>query len=178
MINKDKTLKKYKYHPDDLAETSTKKIIWNCDSCNLERTYPYYYFVKKYKKSLREDGNELCQKCAHSHRKNSNEKKNNKSEIQQLPKEVDYEKTLSLFGTDINKLGPWSRQRVFIKCSCGKESTPKRCNLNSLKSIKETGNYKCNGCWTKERRKGLKLSEETKNKMKKSQQRRRKKNTI
>jgi len=178
MINRDKTKLKYGYYPEELATTSANPVVWKCDSCPAEREYSYAYALKKYNKAMKTTGEELCQKCAHAHRKGKVVKPNSKVAPITLPPETDLGKTMEVYGINVEDLNPWSRQKVFMKCSCGKSTETKRCSLNSYKSILTTGHFKCIGCWTKERRKGLKLSEETKIKMAKSQQKRRNKNKV
>lgn len=176
MINREKTKLKYGYFPDDLAPTSNKLVVWACESssCSVEHDYSYAYCLKKRQKSLTENKPQLCQKCSHAHRK-GNSQKNTASKFSPvpLPPEVNLGKTMEKYGINAEDLSPWSRQAVVLNCECGAESTTKRCSLNSSKSIIETGHYKCIGCWTKARRTGTQVSQETREKMKTSQQKRR-----
>lgn len=178
MINQEKTKEKFGYYPDDLAQTSSSSVIFRCDKCLQEEELSYAYALKKYKKSIKTTGEELCQKCSHAHRIGKVSVKADKSKPLPLPPEVNLSKTMELYGINAEDLSPWSRQKVCLSCACGKQSETKRCSLNSSKSILETGHYKCTGCWTRERRAGLKLSDETKKKMAKSQQKRRNKNKV
>lgn len=176
MINRDKTKLKYGYYPETLSKTSNKKVVWQCDnlSCNLEKDVPNSYALKKYNNSLKSGTDELCQKCSHIHRKGVHVKNEIKKYVpQQLPSQVDIFQTIEKYGINPQELSPWSRQKVILRCDCGKFSETKRCSLNTSKSILETGNYKCIGCWTKERRIGKKLSKETKKKMSDAQIKRR-----
>jgi len=187
VINRDKTKLKYGHTADNLPPTSKEKVVWQCDNTNcdeinstgrpLERTFTYSYYLKKREKAFQEhEGNELCQKCSHAHRIGKVEKTNNLKypALTQLPNEVNIEQTIEIFGHDPRVTSSWSRKYVILNCSCcGKETETRRCNLNTYKSILETGHFKCTGCWTKERRTGQKASSETKFKQKISQQKRR-----
>lgn len=181
MINREKTKVKYGYFPEDLAQNSESKVVWSCDKCSAERTYTYSYYLKKRDVSFeKHEGHELCQKCSHSHRVGHTSKlETTKYPAIELPKEVNIEETIKIFGHDPQKMSPWSRGYVILNCSCcNKETETRRCSLNTYKSILETGKFKCTGCWTKERRQGVKASEETKNKQKSAQQKRRNKEKI
>jgi hypothetical protein len=176
MINQEKTKLKYGYFPEDLAPTSDKNVVWQCESleCKVEHDYSYAYCLKKKAKAKKEKKSELCQKCSHSHRKGISPKQLAiKKPPVALPPELDLGKTMEIYGINADDLSPWSRQKVILKCQCGKESTTKRCSLNSSKSIIETGHYKCVGCCTKDRREGAIVTQETKIKMQNSQKKRR-----
>jgi hypothetical protein len=181
MINREKTKVKYGYIPEDLAQNSESKVVWNCDKCNVERTYAYAYYLKKQNHAFdKHDGHELCQKCSHSHRiGHSSKLAETKYEAQPLPQEVNVEETIKIFGHDPKEMSPWSRGYVILNCSCcQKETETRRCSLNTNKSLQETGKYKCIGCWTKERRQGVKATDETKAKQKAAQQKRRNKEKV
>jgi hypothetical protein len=49
MINQEKTKLKYGYFPEDLAPTSDKNVVWQCESleCKVEHDYSYAYCLKK-----------------------------------------------------------------------------------------------------------------------------------
>ena len=177
MINRDKTKLKYGHNAENLPITSKEKVVWQCDKCSYERSFTYSYYLKKKEKAFKDhEGNELCQKCSHSHRVGNHPKNETTTKYppRPLPPEINVEKTIEFFGYDPHSLSPWARKYVISNCySCGKECETKRCNLNIYKSIEETGHFKCTGCWTKERRSGTKASSETKLKQKISQQRRR-----
>lgn len=179
MINRDKTKLKYGHTADNLPPTSKEKVVWQCDNngCSHERTFTYSYYLKKRDKAFQEhEGNELCQKCSHAHRIGKVEKTETVKypALAQLPPEVNIQQTIEVFGHDPQVTSSWSRKYVILNCSCcGKETETRRCNLNTYKSILETGHFKCTGCWTKERRTGQKASSETKFKQKISQQKRR-----
>lgn len=179
MINRDKTKLKYGHTADNLAPTSKEKVVWQCDneSCSSERTFTYSYYLKKQEKAFKDhEGNELCQKCSHAHRVGKHEKKEvtKYPALSTLPQEVNINQTIEIYGHDPRTTSSWSRKYVVLNCSCcGKETETRRCNLNTYKSILETGHFKCTGCWTKERRTGQKASAETKMKQKVSQQKRR-----
>lgn len=183
MINKEKTKLKYGHFGENLPENSSKKVVWQCDQagCSYERSFTYSYYLKKVTVAFeKHDGKELCQKCSHAHRKGvplnhaSHEIKTIPLAV--LPPEVNVERSIEIYGVDPTKLSAWSRKNIVLNCfGCGKESDTKRCNLNTYKSIKETGHFQCIGCWTKKRRVGSKASEETKNKQKQSQINRRQK---
>ena len=159
---------------------SSKKPVWvNCDNpkCeskdHRERLFEWGSLLKKIQRCKEQDKPFLCQTCAHAHRKGKVSKKQNR-EVPPLPKQVSDDLTLERFGYTASSLKPWSRSYIVVVCDCGKESEIKRTQLNRYKSIKETGDFKCTGCWTRDRRKGIKLSPETKELMRKSQQTRRK----
>lgn len=173
MKNREKTKLKFGYFPEDLSPSSLKPIIWDCSGCGSTSETAYGYFLKKEKKTKNEEKDIFCQKCCHAHRKGKAVVKQQKSKPQPLPPQVDYAKTMEAFGINADDLSPWSREQIFMKCGCGKESLTKRCSLNTYKSIVETGEFKCTGCWTKTRRTGAKASEATRQKMRNSQQKRR-----
>lgn len=181
MINREKTKVKYGYFPEELSKNSESKVVWNCDKCNSERIYTNAYCLKKVTVAFeKHDGKELCQKCAHSHRVGHSSKlETTKYEALPLPTEVNVEETIKIFGHDPTVMSPWSRAYVILNCSCcSKETETRRCSLNTNKSLKESGTYKCIGCWTKERRSGIKITEETRIKQKEAQQKRRTKEKI
>lgn len=178
MINKEKTKIKFGHFGENLPENSSEKIVWQCDCCPMERTFNYSYYVKKMKLAFeKHEGKELCQKCSHSHRKGiySNPSEDQiKHKPVDLPPEVNIPRSIEIYGKDPSKLSPWSRKNIILNCcECQKESDTKRCNLNTYKSILETGHFMCIGCCTKKRRTGQKASEETKNKQRLSQKNRR-----
>ena len=178
MINRDKTKLKYGHTSDNLAPNSTLKVVWNCDRCPAERSYTYAYYLKKKNKAFAEqEGDELCQKCSHSHRIGKTEKTTViKYAPVTLPPEVNIEESIKIFGNDPSTMSPWSRNYLILNCGCcNKETETRRCSLNTYKSILSDGHFKCTGCWTKERRQGVKASEETIEKQKLSQQQRRRK---
>lgn len=179
MINRDKTKLKYGHTADNLPPTSKEKVVWQCDNekCSYERSFTYSYYLKKREKAFKDhEGNELCQKCSHSHRIGKVEKTDvlKYPALTELPAEVNIEQTIEVYGHDPRVTSNWSRKYVILNCSCcGKETETRRCNLNTYKSILETGHFKCTGCWTKERRTGQRASSETKMKQKVAQQKRR-----
>lgn len=174
MINAKKTLEKYKVDPQTLAPTSTQLVCWQCEECGSERDYSYAYCLRKQEMAKAKNSKEICQKCAHAHRKGKASQTKNPDSFLPLPPEVDAVATMERFGHDPYKLAPWSRKRVVVKCQVtGKICTPRRSGLNRYKSIVETGHFVSIGAWTAGRRKGVKASTETKEAMKKSQQARR-----
>jgi hypothetical protein len=181
MINWERTKQDFGYGEEEAKKfpRSSKHAIWatcdnpDCDSSDhRERLFEWGTLLKKIKRCKDQGKDFLCQKCAHSHRKGITSKKRN-TEVPALPSQVSDELTLERFGYRASDLKPWSRNYIVLVCDCGKESEIKRTQINSYKSIKETGNFKCTGCWTRDRRKGIKLSSETKDRMKESQKRRR-----
>jgi hypothetical protein len=179
MIDWKKTKEKYGYGEGELPKTSRERVVWHCDNDNCEaafdireREYEYVYAYKKAQKAKKEGKPELCQKCSHSHRKGKVSEKREKTHLP-LPPEVSVELTMERFGYDPYKLSPWSRKKLVLVCEEGQEHVTTRAQLNLNKSVKETGHYKPISWWTRKRRKGLKLSKETKEQMKESQQNRR-----
>lgn len=190
MINEEKTLENFGYNTESLAPTSFKKVIWNCDGCGVEKVYTFNYVNNKKKNK------NLCAKCCHAHRKGkSSNKPKQKTPALPLPDYgVNREKTMELFGYDpiehfnSENQGPFSRDKIVINCYyCGRESSPKRSNLNTAKymtssfelspdgqliKLSET-KPKCRGCYTRDRKKGKRDSEETRVKKMRSQQKRR-----
>ena len=177
MINVEKTKEQYGYDPTDLAPTSNKMVWWKCDKCGSERAYAYAYALRKQKKAQKEGTPELCQKCAHAHRKgkvSTRKVPTDQKAHYPLPPEVDRNLTMEKFGYDPETLSPWSRKRVVAICSVtGAECTPRRCSLNRYKSVMETGHFVSTGGYTGKRRKGVKATDETKQAMARSQKKRR-----
>lgn len=185
MINWDKTFKLAKEDDSfadtqNLAKTSNKKVVWTCENENCqasddkkERHFVFSYVRKKSLKAKAEGKPELCQLCSHAHKKGIYYKKKEDS-AKDLPPQINDQKTFEKYGYYAKDLKPWSRQRVVLTCDCGRDCESTRSQLNTYKSIKETGEFTCKGCWTEARRKGIKASEETKEMMKLSQQNRRK----
>lgn len=171
MINWKKTELKYGYKETHLFDSSVNKVICDCDNCPRDFEISYSYFVKKYKTS---QSKTICQKCSHRHRKETITEKTpiKKHQIQILPPQVDLFLTMEKFGYDGETLSPWSRNKIVLKCGCGKFKDVQRCALNLSKSVIETGNFKCVGCCTKERRTGAVTSDLTKMRIKKSHQKR------
>lgn len=174
MINREKTKIKYNYFPEDLALTSNQSVVWSCDKCGKEKDQAYAYALKKKAKAEKEKKQEVCQSCGHEHRKGKFIKNETpKNNPVTLPPEVNMTLTMERYGVNAEDLSPWSRQKIVLNCACGRETETKRCNLNASKSIQETGHYKCTGCWTQERRRGVKVSQVTKQKMVSAQRKRR-----
>lgn len=179
MIDWDKTKLEKGYGKDDLPKTSHEKVIWKCDNnfCDApldikEREYEYNYARKKAEKAEKEGKVELCQRCSHSHRRGKVSDKKEKTALP-LPPEVNDEETLKTFGYTASSLSPWTRKKVVIIAEDGSRHEIPRAQLNLSKSVKETGHYKPVSWWTQQRRSGIKISDETKNQMKVSQQMRR-----
>ena len=120
---------------------------------------------------------ELCQKCAHAHRKGKSTRQN-KGTALPLPHQINIEKTLDLTGEDPRSFKPWSRKKIVLTCDCGRDCVTTRSQINNYKSIKETGEFKCTACWTKERRLNNKASSDTKKLMSNSQKLRRNRERI
>lgn len=179
MIDWVKTKAKFGYGKEELPRTSKKRVVWRCDNENCqaphdvrEREYDYAYVHKKQLKAKEEGGVELCQKCSHAHRKGKISEKKTDSAIK-LPPQINVEKTLSLQGEDPRTMKPWARKKIVLTCDCGRDCVTTRAQINNYKSIKETGEFKCTACWTKDRREGVSASEETKRLMSESQKMRR-----
>lgn len=170
MILEDKTNKKYGYTSKDLDPRSNKMVVWKCDDCGYERDYVYSYYLQN--KKAKE---EVCQKCCHKHRKGRVVIDIDKDSFCELPPEICVEETLKKFGYDPRDLKPWSRKQVVVRCSVlGSLETTQRSILNRNKSVLDTGHYISKGGHTKLRRLGLKASDDTKQRMSKSQRERRK----
>ena len=176
MIDSEKTFTRYGYEVKSLSRTSNLPVWWRCDKCSLEREYAFAYCLKKeeYAKNHNQGG-EYCQKCSHEHRKGkATVKKVQGQSWQSLPPEVDVEGTIKRYGYDPLKLSPWSRKLVLVRCfKTGELFEVRRCGFNTSKSVIETGHYiSVAGC-TGDRRKGVKVSEETKKLMAEAQKTRR-----
>lgn len=166
MINREKTKAYFNYFPEDLPRYSTKPIYWTCDKCKKDYKFSKSYAQTKEDNSVKTCSDAICTKCARENRK-GHSKKNEEVKVKalDLPPEVDFLRTLEELKVNVNLLSPWSREEVFLKCSCGKYVKTQRMNLNKNKSIRETGHYKCSSCWGKKNHLGKKLSEETKSKI-------------
>lgn len=171
MINLKRTKEKFSYEVSELPPTTQRLIVADCDECRHEVIYAYEYYNKK----IARDGKIKCQKCSHSHRRfKASEKSQNPIPAMPLPPETDIEATIAIYGYDPTELVPWSRKRIVIRCSVtGDINHIKRCTLNRMKSVIETGHYISVAGATTGRRTGVKVSEETRFKMKESQIKRR-----
>lgn len=183
MIDWVKTKAKYGYTEADLPPTSKNKVICHCDNnfCQApldvrEREYEFKYAKKKRDKAQAEGAQELCQLCSHAHRKGHASTKKTNSALP-LPPEASDELTFKEFGYTASSLSPWSRSPVILVYvnEAGEQSlhTVKRAQLNTNKSVMESGHYKPIAAYTKERRTNIKVTGETKELMKKSQSMRR-----
>lgn len=171
MIKAEQTKLKYGYAPEDLSPASIRWICWQCDNCGHEREYRYSYWWR-YKAG---ESKELCQKCSHSHRQGRVVIDVDKGSAQPLPPEVMIEETKKTLGYDPRDLSPWSRKEVIVKCSVlGTLHYTRRCSLNRNKAVIETGHFISTGGYTKSRRLGTTVSEETKQLMSHGQKIRRK----
>lgn len=184
MIDWKKTKEKYGYEEKDLPPSSENKVIWRCDNdlCQApldvrEREHVFKYAKKKRELAEQTGCNELCQRCSHNHRKGISSEKPQTHKAQPLPPECSDDLTLKEFGYKASELAPWSREPVVLVFvdEDGKESTHmvKRAQLNTNRAVVETGHYKPIAWYTKQRRKNIKASKETKDLMKKSQNLRR-----
>lgn len=175
MLCKDETNLKYGYDTNTLAPTSNLPIWWECDKCHEQREYSYAYYMKKKEQAKENGGCEICQKCAHEHRKGiASTKKKEGQTWQPLPPEVDIKATQERYGYDPRDLSPWSRKLIIVTCPVtGFTSEIKRCGINTSKSVIETGHYNSVGACTAKRRTGVKASEKTKKSMAQSQKIRR-----
>lgn len=189
MINWEKTILKSKEDaefakvPDRVAKTTKLKVVWCCDNpeCDApsdvkERDFEYNYARKKEEAAESAGKPALCQRCSHAHRRGKSTKSTEKSHLP-LPPEVSDELTLQEYGYTASELKPWSRKHVVIEYFDEDNDrhiyTPTRAQLNTYKSVKETGHFKPTSWWTKQRRSGSKASAETKALMKESQKKRR-----
>jgi len=176
-INIEKTVQEKGYHPRDLAPTGKQLIWWKCESCGVEQEYKFSYYNKKVNK-------DMCRKCCHKHRKQAKTGEKPKKPVYPLPPEINREATIEMFGYDPvhffhNNEKPWSRERLVVNCgTCGSQSTPKRSYLHGYECIKETGHFKCKGCYTRERRTGVKITDATRRKQIEAQRVRREKEEI
>lgn len=181
-INWQKTSESYPYDENSIEslENKAKKHVYvtcenlTCSSIHRERLLEYGYALKKVNKAKSEDKPFLCQTCSHAHRIGKTEhKKENKIQALPLPPEVNSELTKERFGYYPEELANWSKLEIVIVCGCGKENEIKRSYLNTYKTMIESNHYKCVGCVTREKRTGFQVSEETKQKQKIAQQKRR-----
>lgn len=181
-INWEKTSASYPYNEETIEhlENKAKKHVFvtcensNCSSIHRERLLEFGYALKKIKKAKDNEKPLLCQACSHAHRIGKSEhKKENKIKALPLPPEVNSELTKERFGYYPEELANWSKSEVVVICGCGKENEIKRSYLNTYKTMVEENHYKCVGCVTREKRTGFKVSEETKNKQKLAQKKRR-----
>lgn len=177
MLLKEETEKRYGYSTESLSRTSDMPIWWKCDKCHEEREYAFAYYNKKHEESQNNGSLEICQKCAHEHRKGTvSSKKCEGQAWQELPPEVEIQMTLERYGYDPRDLSPWSRKLIIVTCPVtGVTTDIKRCGINTSKSVIETGHYASVGACTAKRRAGVKVSSETKEQMKLAQQQRREK---
>jgi hypothetical protein len=188
MIDWAKTKQEFGYDKDDLPKTSHNKVVWKCDNqfCDApadikEREYEFNYARKKAEKAATEGKIELCQRCSHSHRRGHVTEKKEKTALP-LPPEVNDAATVAKFGYKASELSPWTRKPVVLLVEEGlnfegtmqySEHVVPRAQLNISKSVKETGHYRPIAWWTQQRRKGIKISDNTKTQMKESQKLRR-----
>lgn len=188
MIDWKKTEEKYGYTEANLPPTSKNKVIWHCDNqlCQApldvrEREFEFNYARKKREKSLKENKAELCQRCSHNHRKGKVSPARKHSALP-LPPETSDKLTEEKFGYKASELPPWSRDPVVLVFidENNQESIHivKRCQLNTNKSVVETGHYRPIAWYTKQRRSNVTVTEETKSLMKKSQNMRREREKI
>jgi hypothetical protein len=179
MIDWKKTLEQFGYEEKDLPPTSKNKVIWKCDNqfCDApvdikEREFEFNYARKKHEKSLANGKVDVCQRCAHMHRRGKISEKSGKTHLP-LPPEISEELTMQKYNYKPKDLAPWSRKKVILIAEDGSIHEASRALLNTYKSVKETGHFKPISLWTKERRTNIKATEETKELMKKSQNMRR-----
>ena len=183
MIDWAFTLKKYGYEEKDLAKTSKKVVIWQCDNpdCDApmqvnQREYEYNYIRKKEEAAKKANKPCLCQKCCHAHRKGKVSEKKQDTALP-LPPETNVEKTIERFGYNPHDLSPWSRKRIVLtyisEDGTEYESEAPRAQLNKYESVKKFGHFIPIAIYTKKRRTGEKASEETKRQMREAQQHRR-----
>jgi hypothetical protein len=188
MIDWKKTKEKYGYSESDLPPTSRKLIVWHCDNqlCQApldvrEREYEFNYARKKRAKSSGEGKVELCQRCSHNHRKGKVSTTKTHS-AQTLPPEASDNLTEEKFGYKASTLSPWSREPIVLRFvdENNQESIHivKRSQLNTNKSVVETGHYRPIAWYTKQRRSNVVVTEETKDLMKKSQNMRREREKV
>jgi hypothetical protein len=180
MIDWNKTKAEFGYTKADLPKTSHNKVIVTCDNqfCDApadvkEREYEYNYARKKEEKAIQNNKQMLCQKCSHFHRKGKVTQKKQDSALP-LPPEVDVQKTIESYGYNPHDLSPWSRKVIVLVTEDGQRHEISRAQLNTSKSVKETGHYRPIAWWTQQRRKGVQDSPETKQLKKASQAARRK----
>lgn len=189
MIDWKKTEGKYGYTEATLPPTSKNKVIWHCDNqlCQApldirEREFEFNYARKKREKSAQANKLELCQRCAHNHRKGQVTSSCKKTGTIPLPPETSDKLTEEKFGYKASALSPWSRDPVVLVFTdeSNQESIHivKRCQLNTNKSVVETGHYRPIAWYTKQRRSNVTVTDETKTLMKKSQNMRREREKI
>lgn len=182
-IEKSKTDPEFAKDPERVTKTTNQKVVWSCDneSCDApsdvkERVFVYNYARQKEDTAEKLGKDSLCQVCSHAHRRGKPTKSSGKTHLP-LPPEIDDALTLKEYGYTASSLKPWSRKPVVISFIDDEGDrlifTPTRAQLNTYKSVKETGHFLPTSWWTKQRRQGAKASEETKNLMRESQQRRR-----
>lgn len=170
MINLERTKIVCGFEVSELSPTSRESVVANCDECNGEVVYSFAYYNRK----ITKDGKIKCQRCGQQHRRGqATVKKHFLTELP-LPPEVDIEATIKTYGYDPIDLKPWSRKKVVVRCFItNRICHTKRCALNRMQSVMETGHYISVGGWTKKRKAGIKASAETRAKMTASQIRRR-----
>jgi hypothetical protein len=179
MIDWTKTKQEFGYDKNELPKTSHNKVVWRCDNqfCDApadikEREYEFNYARKKAEKAAKEGKIELCQRCSHAHRRGHVTEKKEKTALA-LPPEANDEETLKTFGYKASDLSPWTRKKIVLITEDGARHEVPRSQLNISKSVRETGHYRPIAWWTQQRRKGIKISDETKTQMKESQKLRR-----
>lgn len=169
MLNALKTQEKYQVRIETLSVSSNQLVVFTCPKCGGDEDYGYAYALRKIARAKSLGAECICQKCSHSHRKGQVPKVENKNKVY-YPPEIDSVETFQKFGYYPEKLSPWSRNRVAVKCSItGKFSYPKRCGLNRNKAVIETGHFISKGAYIGERRRGKVASLETRKKMKTAQ---------
>jgi hypothetical protein len=166
-----------------VSKTTNQKVIWKCDNVNCdapsdvsEREFVYNYARQKEEKAKKEGKDSLCQVCSHAHRRGKATVSSGKTHLP-LPPEADDELTMKEYGYTASSLKPWSRKHIVISFidedGDTQIYTPTRAQLNTYKSVKETGHFYPTSWWTKQRRTGSTATDETKRLMRESQKRRR-----
>jgi len=151
MINREKTKARYNYYPEELPKFSKKKVIWCCDKCKKDYLFTNSYALKKETESIKDNSDSICSNCARAQRKGQKiDVSNKKLKAVKLPPEVDVLRTFEELGIDVSKLAPWSRDKIYLKCGCGKSCKVSRMDLNKSKSIQKNGHYKCSSCSARE----------------------------